>query len=791
MRPPIQKFDTKNSTYERPNQKWIEGDQTQGCRPRLNGDRWVCTRLASQGGSCELGPNPDGSCCHAGIEAQPLPSLRNKRGQLVRWTVALTIGLLLLLIAGSYGNQFISPGDLTAQHAEISDCAGCHSADETKPAGWLHSAFTAYNEMSDSKNCLSCHKMGENAFKPHNQTPISIAEMTARSEKSVKMTAVPATVAISQALFDIRQNPDGDVTCRTCHVEHQGRKFELTDITNSCQSCHVAKFDSFAEGHPEFTQYPFERSTRIIFDHTSHSDKHFWDKSGNMIKDAPTQCGDCHSTDAAGENMLVADFDQTCASCHLDQTRGEARSGAKGMSVFVLPGLDLETLRDRNIGIGHWPEDADGEITAFTRLLLSENAEFNSAMKTLGRMDLLDLEEATDAQLAAVKTLAWSVKTLVNDWVANGVMGFKDRLQNVAGREMNITEATALSGLMPADVLKVAQKKWWPVLNKEMALYNSGQEVPFPDIVNEETVEVVPTNSPQFEGTSTSDDDGEIDTDDDEEIATDDDDGEIDTDDDEEIATDDDGEIDTDGEDDEIASDDSDDEIGTDDDEIGTDDDEIGTDDDEEDDVAGAEEEEVPAMSDDEWVAAGGWYQQEFSLDYRSTGHADDFLKSWLDLAAHLKDKPEAKAVFADLSDPQALGQCVKCHSVDVVDDAVPTVNWAPYKKAMNSRSFTRFSHQPHFSMISEKGCRDCHIVNKKADYLGSYKDKNPVNFVGNFDFVSPQKCATCHEQEKAPAECSTCHNYHVGDFDRSVAPTNMVTDDMQATMKAVHKKAE
>ena len=75
-------------------------------------------------------------------------------------------------------------------------------------------------------------------------------------------------------------------------------------------------------------------------------------------------------------------------------------------------------------------------------------------------------------------------------------------------------------------------------------------------------------------------------------------------------------------------------------------------------------------------VAEGGWYRRDetYTLYYRPSGHADEFLTAWLETSAS-DNLPAAQAIFTQLSAPQAPGACMKCHTVDRVGNT-SLVNW-------------------------------------------------------------------------------------------------------------------
>ena len=162
-------------------------------------------------------------------------------------------------------------------------------------------------------------------------------------------------VAASTALFPRVSEGGEPLPCATCHREHHGTDWQLTQMSNQrCSSCHQAQFTSFADDHPTFSSYPYDRRTRIVFDHTTHIDRHF--KETANVENAPEQCRDCHEPDQRGELMLVKSFEQVCGACHGGQVAGDGRAGSKGVAFLSVPGLDIAGLREHDAAIGEWPE---------------------------------------------------------------------------------------------------------------------------------------------------------------------------------------------------------------------------------------------------------------------------------------------------------------------------------------------------------------------------------------------------------------------------------------------------
>lgn len=156
------------------------------------------------------------------------------------------------------------------------------------------------------------------------------------------------------------------------------------------------------------------------------------------------------------------------------------------------------------------------------------------------------------------------------------------------------------------------------------------------------------------------------------------------------------------------------------------------------------------------WASAGGWYRSEldFSLRYRPAGHADPFLRAWLELGAAL-----GGSGFERLADEQAVGVCTKCHSVDREGER-RRVNWTD--AARDARDLTRFRHRPHLLSREDNACLECHRLRPRSEaYLEAFEGPDPSRFTSNFAELGVDACARCHEPGGAPAGCVDCHEYH------------------------------
>ena len=780
----LQQFDFRQSLYQRPNQEWQCGRTAEGkpcqigpdakgrcratfeCQPICDGDRWTCTRSASAGGPCEDGPLPDGTCCRPIARCNPIRSWRARIGLVSRWATYLTVGFLLIVFTGSYRTQFVDPGDLTFQHSRVGSCSGCHSSFELGHLGWPHAAIAGVPEIKDSELCVACHAMGDNALDPHGLPRPVTAGITARAEKPTT-GSVPWTVRFTGAVLPTRSESGEVLACMSCHREHRGQTAGLTETSDErCTTCHAAQFSSFSDGHPRFTRYPFKRRTRIAFDHAGHFQTHFQEKD---FKDkAPSGCFACHTPDVRGSTMVVKGFEATCADCHAGQIEGDGRATAKGIEVLNVPGLDVASLAEMEVAIGGWPEDAEGEITPFMDFLLSVDAGYGEARQLLADLDLLDLADAEDNQIAAVKTVAWSVKVLLHDLAVDGVPALGARLEKAAGRDLSMSEVAGLAGLLPAAVVREAQRAWFPRLYREIPKHRAGEAVPIPD----ELAAVAGYETAAGPAATDSDDilgkDETLDKSDSLEDALDK----------EELldkseSLEDSLEKEESLDQSESLEDSLDKEESPD--QGGSLEGDLAGEDDKKEAQEAEEEEPVELASGEDWAAAGGWYVDEFAVLYRPVGHGDGMIEAWLTHTASGATAGEAAsvAIFDLLADPKAPGRCVKCHSVDATDKrGAPkiAVNWTAKRPLLDAQRFTAFSHTAHFPLLDEEGCVSCHIAEAGAKPMNGYKDRDPETFESDFAGISRKTCAECHTETGAADTCTTCHNYHIGRFPPAVA---------------------
>lgn len=632
--------------------------------------------------------------------------IQSRYRKVVAWAVLLTIVCIPFLVTGVGHDAFIQPGKVTTPHTGVSDCGSCHIAADRGPLAWLHD-MDADTAAQNSQLCLSCHSLGDSALFAHSVPPVSLQHMTTQLHSAGKQKQTPIITAAQ--MLDWTPEAGQQLQCKTCHHEHSGNRRLITaDSSTHCQSCHAQSFDSFGDGHPEFASYPFGRRTRVNFDHVSHLAGHFNEQG--VAEFAPQTCLACHSVSNAGNEMQTLGFEQNCSSCHAEEIRGQGRATELGIEVLMVPGLDADSLAANNIDIGEWPATADESLSPFMQLLLRSDAHYATVKPVLESVDLLDLNAVNAQQLQAVATLAWCIKMLFNDIVQGGGAFLQQRLEASLGRRVDDSRLAALLATLPKAVIQSASQEWFPDLTADIERHRSGTHGP------------IATSESTFD-TSAAIETQTVSLADNTELG--------------------DALLDEEAIFDEAAL---------------WDDNDSG------------EQQTLPAtvtdLSEEQWVKAGGWYRDDFTLRYRPIGHADGFIRNWLDLTANVAI---AAPLFDQLSNSKAPGNCMRCHSIDRDGNGQLLINWrsdgSRLEQASKPRHFTRFRHAPHLNLQEENGCQTCHALNSDADYAASFAQHDVFQFNSNFHSIEKSRCESCHNETAENQNCLSCHRYHVTDL--------------------------
>lgn len=794
----LQQFDHDKSPYERPTQKWVCGWAAEGeacyrgpdhhgrchttseCTPLRRGDRWHCTRAVSCGGECERGPMPDGTCSRSIPRCQPVRSLRAKRAMTVWGVSAATLGALLALALGPWNRGFLSPGPLSAAHGiNDQECAACHAGAHRNQSLLGSSAVAGSSSPSDSERCLNCHRMLQFPDLAHNLPLASLRAVSAAAQDDHAKSHAPLRMWAARQLMGSDHVATQSLACATCHDEHRGRAADITFMNNTrCQTCHRQQFASFANGHREFgSDYPFRRRTGIAFNHVTHLRHYFVEDK--YADTSPADCTACHISDVDGRRMRTLAFETSCASCHhhADEIHGAGLS-EPSIAFLRLPSVALSTLEQHAAWIGDdpWPADAfddENEMTTFMVLLLEIDPDVAADLNTLraSGASLADLSSADEQTVEVAARLVWAVKRLLYELIQGGQPALESRLTRALGDRVAARHLAALSGLAPDHTtpgvraretewqakLRAAQELWLPNLMTDVERYVAGERsLRITDTPAEGDEPAAPPD-----GARGNDDEAPLDEDDlldDEDLLLDD-----------------------------VLLDDQD--VGDTQDEELLDDEELLEDellDDEEpgDALPGPANEvleaELTRMRSllTEFASIGRWHlnENDFSIRYRPTGHADTFLRAWLDVTADARRSavPRAtQAVFDELrretNERKAPGRCMKCHSVESVggDLMQHVINWTANGGLSADRPLTTFTHAPHLNLAGLRDCTSCHTLNTDADdarqWRTMYSHTDPTRGRHSFDPITKSNCAQCHVPDQAGDYCLSCHNYHAG----------------------------
>jgi hypothetical protein len=273
------------------------------CVPLRRGDRYYCQRPDHAGGPCEEGPLSYGQCAHVQPPCRPRAGLRRLRGRITLIVILLLVAAITIFAnrePGSMMIAMISPGELSSSHSgfPVSDrCENCHAAHDKSTKDWLMSVF----EHQDlTAQCVQCHKLPGPEKAPHNRVFNS-------------------------------ENDNIVVECKSCHQEHKGAEFNISQVSDRmCSNCHTQQFSKLSE-HPQFpADYPHTEPQSIYFDHATHLGEYFveesWlekeDRDADFAKRASAACSTCHQLEIAAREVPIRRYETMCASCHEHQISG-------------------------------------------------------------------------------------------------------------------------------------------------------------------------------------------------------------------------------------------------------------------------------------------------------------------------------------------------------------------------------------------------------------------------------------------------------------------------------------
>jgi hypothetical protein len=590
--------------------------------------------------------------------------------------LGLAIGAILLMTGMPSRLALVSPGTLTTHHQGTEGCQDCHSASEGQLVDWVHAAFSSSSGSSSAGSssagpnqnqlCLKCHtELGENAPFAHGLASEVLAESTNRMDLASPSSADSfAGSLLLQAARTFRPAEHQRLACMTCHGEHHGEGFDMTQMTNrECQVCHSQTFDSFHQGHPELTKFFYQRRTRLHFNHASHAIVHFSNFERSVpnvsetlatVKGAP-DCADCHFPDRAGKSMLTRGFEASCASCHEHQITD---NGFLPITILRIPlsptaNSELAATAERSPTVTSPPEK-----DPFMQLLLPDMSEGTDETERPGHSP-----EGVLSNLA--------VQQLLGEMLNQDHLEMEQRLRVSLGTDEVAVDLSQLAKTLVQIDLQRSDR------NNLLKL-----------IAGESFTAV-----------------------------------------------------------------------------------------------------NAPATTSSEQTASAGsssWNLDRnpdaLTLSYRPTGHADPFLKAWIEAGARHTDatafrKDSGKdtpltTVFRQLTGPTQAGRCLKCHTVGESADGHLQIEWWADRSSGGRREFTRFEHAPHLTLGRNTTCTTCHpIVSEakvmlfKPEYI--HRD-NTINTndlateTSGFHPVEKGVCSKCHQRATAGDSCLMCHRYHI-----------------------------
>ncbi|HBE66743.1 MAG TPA: hypothetical protein DDW52_01210 [Planctomycetaceae bacterium] len=666
-------------------------------------DKWQCGYVVS-GTPCPHGPDARGRCGRAvapgGKEASDemrsccVP--RRTAWALRRWLAVnvaiLTAGILLLCMASPVREQVFVPGGLSATHSQIlgnevvaDRCSSCHAPVH---GTWIDALNGGSIGAVQDDRCMECHSSHMPDASRANPHDLAAGEL--------KLVGIRRGVELEELL---------PTQCASCHSEHHGAAFDIQAISDSrCQACHESRFHSLADGHPEFTDFPYRTQRSIKFSHSAHAMKHFAKKGQEF------DCRSCHIQQDGTTIVRTLGFDAACGSCHRDSI---GASIVDGWAVLQLPSLSPD---EQNELLDVWPMGAqfgfEAQLGATARTLLSGSVTEELTSKWPAGGQLAEIQDPVERK-KAVLSAAGAMKALLEELAVEGQSHWREQLIGVAQQRLNRELVSSELRLVDEMTTGVPPNLFRQIVTRWFGETQGTQPVSKPDSGGEGQGKLI--SGQQNLSKSSAPGDAAVGDDLFSELLAD--------------------STDTGDAGGRSIEQRSEAELGV------------------------AETEFMERNSDFETisgarqVAAGGWFVDDelFELRYQPRGHGDATLAAWaqfLELIGE-SDSSQRDAI---------LGGCLECHQLQGgrLDD---WADWKSVSKPADVKPFTKFDHAPHLTLPAINDCRHCHQL-KETNVTTVY---NSLDWGNDFRPMRLEQCVDCHRRGGAKDGCTTCHNYHVG----------------------------
>jgi hypothetical protein len=442
-------------------------DPPDGDRP---GDSWMCGRMDGES-RCAGGPMPDGRC-RSVSSCRPVHTWHGRRRFIVSTTLTATAGVLIALLISVDAPTLYKPGPLSTAHAQILSgtlesqrCAACHPGGASTARPNFDAGRRGHENVSQTDRCLNCHHVSirrETATTPHNLPPAAIAAIRVASSASPTDSSWHDRMPRPAA-------PDR-IQCSACHREHRGAQGDLLAIHDTqCQSCHHDRFASFANGHPDWGDWPYRRGGEIHFDHASHLTRHFV-ASGDLSPSNVPGCADCHPQRPGPEVARTVSYDSACRSCH---DAGLRLQTARGVELIALPMLTAEASRRSQ----PWPDAAtgfyDGKVAPIAQWLFRSDPATSEAIRSIGGGDLSQLDDS-EASVEVAAQIATAHRELLDAIAEGGQPALSDRLSAIG---IPPSQATELVRSLSPQLIVEARRRWFePAGRRNREVYETPAE---------------------------------------------------------------------------------------------------------------------------------------------------------------------------------------------------------------------------------------------------------------------------------------------------------------------------